>query len=142
MKEIENKDAEKLNKRPPKNTPKTPEAAARKKEHQFGQPNGNRPDVGGKQRDFYKWVEATATEKELRDYIADNTKPYVRRRFVKCFLAAEKPQDYFDLTNQAHGYPKSEVQTLEKLEIEIITDTTETNTPAPRRRGRKPKNAK
>lgn len=137
---------EKINKRPPKNTPKTPEALARMKRHQFGQPEANPSDVGGKQRDFYKWVEATATEKELRDYIADNSKPYVRRRFVECFLAAEKPQDYFDLTNQAHGYPKSEVQTLEKLEIEIITDIaateTQTQTQTKKKRGRKPKHVK
>lgn len=107
--------------------PKTPEAAARKKAHQFGQPNGNKPQaasVAVQQREFYRWVECQATEAELSAYIADKTKPFVRRKFVEAITHAKRVEDHFALTNQVHGAPKQtiEVHDLPKIECKIFGD--------------------
>lgn len=105
--------------------PKTPEAEARKRLHQFGQPLANPHQSNNSMREFYRWVESKATMAELREYINDESKPYIRRRFILCFMKCEKVQDYFDLTNQTHGYPKAEVQAVQNVEITLIHDTAE-----------------
>lgn len=105
-----------------KNAPKTPEALERQKKHWFGQPDANPHVSNNSMRNFYRWVESEATMQELRDYIADKERPYVRRRFIQCFMKCEKVSDFFELTNQTHGYPKSEVRANQKLEIELIHD--------------------
>lgn len=107
--------------------PKTPEAAARKRAHQFGQPGGNKPlpqSAAIAQRDFYRWVECEATEAELKAYMLDETKPYVRRKFVEAMTRARKVEEHFALTNQVHGAPKQtiEVQDLPKIECKVFGD--------------------
>lgn len=105
-----------------KNAPKTPEALERQKKHWFGQPEANPHISNNSMRNFYRWVESVATMQELRDYIADKANPYVRRRFIQCFMKCEKVSDFFELTNQTHGYPKSEVQAVQRVEIELTHD--------------------
>lgn len=110
-----------------KGEPKTPEAAARKKAHQFGQPGGNKPhplSAATAQRDFYKWVECEATEAELKAYVLDESKPYVRRKFVNAMMNTKKVDDHFALANQVHGAPKQpiEVQDLPKIECKVFGD--------------------
>lgn len=109
------------------NEPKTPEAAARKRKHQFGQPDGNKQcsqSVATSQREFYRWVETQATEKELKEYVSDDKKPYARRKFIMTIQAAAEMRDFFDLTNQTHGQPKQqiEVDNVRKLNINIFGD--------------------
>lgn len=106
-----------------KGVPRTPEALARKKRHQFGQPEANRsPDNGWGMRKFYKWVESEATLKDLQDYLTDETNPEVRKRFIRMFLSAADIKDFFQLTNQAHGYPTQEVKAIENLEVSVKLD--------------------
>ncbi len=109
------------------NAPKTPEAAARKRAHQFGQPGGNKPGTQATavaQRDFYRWVECEATEAELRAYMEDESKPYIRRKFIQSMVKAAKVEDHFALTNQVHGAPKQpiEIQDLPKIECKVFGD--------------------
>lgn len=108
-------------------TPKTPEAAARVKIHQFGQPGANRsgnPSTAVDQREFYRWVECQATEEELKAYVLDPSKPYIRRKFVETMTRAKKSDEYFTLTNQVHGQPKQpiEMDSLPKIECKIFGD--------------------
>ena len=109
------------------NEPKTPEAAARKRKHQFGQPEGNKQcsqSVATSQREFYRWVETQATEKELKEYVSNDKNPYARRKFIMTIQAAAEMRDFFDLTNQTHGQPKQqiEVDNVRKLNINIFGD--------------------
>lgn len=95
---------------------KSPEAEAREKRHQFGQPEANKqcdPRKAVNQRDFYRWCESQATEQELKEYVKDNTKPYARRKFVAALNQCETVQDFFDLTNQTHGQPKQVIEAVE-----------------------------
>ena len=100
----------------------------REKEHQFGQPNGNKqcpPGIAVNQREFYRWCESTATLPELKEYAKDETKPAMRRNFVKAILNtvnSNDPELYFQMTNQTHGAPKQpiEVQSLPKVECEVF----------------------
>ena len=104
---------------------KSPESAAREKMHQFGQPLGNKPCPTAEavaMRDFYRWVESKATEQELRDYVANQDNPLVRRKFVQAMTSANTPQDFFDLTNQTHGQPK---QVIEQTNLPAIKITLE-----------------
>lgn len=105
--------------------PKTPEAMARKKAVQFGQPNGN-PTNGGwaanSQRAFYRWVEAEASEEELKAYAADESKPIIRRNFVKAMLKCKDVDDYFAMTNQTHGAPKQTIEQTTLPDIAIILE--------------------
>lgn len=124
---------------------KTPEAEARARAHQFGQPGGNTAGdqrVAGSMRAFYRWVESEATEEELTAYVNDPTKPYVRRKFVTAMTAAATPQDFFDLTNQTHGAPKQVIETVDAptIVIDLGDDDFEVIEEKPKRkRGRKPK---
>lgn len=118
---------------------KSPEAAAREKAHQFGQPGGNVPgnqSNAGSMRAFYRWVESEATQQELTEYANDLTKPYVRRKFVTAMTAANTPQDFFDLTNQTHGAPKQVIETVDAPTIIIDLGDDDEEKP---KRGRKPK---
>lgn len=105
-----------------------PDAKAREKKHQFGQPDANpsgNPSVAANQREFYRWAETIATEEELRKYSNDTNMPYARRKFVDLLLApAEDIEDMFALTNQTHGAPKQpiEVQSLPKIQCEFFGD--------------------
>ena len=97
----------------------------REKEHQFGQPNGNKqcpPGIAVNQREFYRWAESIASEKDLREYVADMTKPFARRRFCELLLKNDELDEMFALTNQTHGAPKQpiEVQSLPKVECEVF----------------------
>lgn len=107
-------------------TPRTEEALAKQREHWFGAPNGNipQPAIGGSMRAFYKWCESVATAKELKDYAADEQNPAARRRFVAALMGCERVQDFFDLTNQTHGYPKQVVETTElpPINCEVFGD--------------------
>lgn len=107
------------------NTPKTPEAAANKKRHQFGQPEANRqgnPSTAAKQREFYRWVESEATEAELQEYLNDKEKPYMRRKFIMTYMESHDVQDYLAVTNQVHGQPKAvvEVQDMPTIECKVF----------------------
>ena len=107
--------------------PKTPEAAARVRAHQFGQPGGNKRHpitAAVAQRDFYRWVECEATEAELNAYVADESNPYVRRKFVAAMTSTKKVEDHFALANQVHGAPKQpiELQELPKIECHVFGD--------------------
>lgn len=107
--------------------PRTPEAAARKKAHQFGQPDGNRPcppQEANSQRRFYAWVESKATAEELEAYMNDETKPAARRRFIQAYMNAQTVWDFVQITNQTHGMPKQTIETpaLPKIEITIDPD--------------------
>lgn len=73
-------------------------------------------------RDFYRWVESKATEQELRDYVADQDNPLVRRKFVQAMTSANTPQDFFDLTNQTHGQPKQVIEQTNLPAIEITLE--------------------
>ena len=105
---------------------KSPEAEARERAHQFGQPNGNDicdPRVATNQREFYRWAEGKATEEELREYLADKSKPFARRHFVELLLTkCETLQDTFDLTNQTHGQPKQVIEQTQLPDIQIILE--------------------
>lgn len=103
----------------------SPEAAAREKAHQFGQPGGNKPMPGwqaNSQRAFYRWVEAEATYEELTAYVNDESKPIVRRNFVRAMLQCQSVDDYFAMTNQTHGAPKQTIEQTTLPEIEIILE--------------------
>lgn len=101
---------------------KSPEAAAREKAHQFGQPNGNKPQTGKNavaMREFYRWCESVATQEELQAYAMDENKPYARRKFVMALTNCAAVQDFFDLTNQTHGMPKQVIEQVEPPTIVI-----------------------
>ena len=104
---------------------KSEETRARQRRTQFGQPEGN-PKGNGLQgismREFYKWCENEATMEELKVYANDPTKPAVKRKFVQALVKCEKVQDFFELTNQTHGYPKQQIEKIELPEIEIILE--------------------
>lgn len=108
--------------------PKTEEAAARKRAHQFGQPGGNpicSQSIAANQRAFYRWVETEATEAELLAYCKDESKPAIRRNFVAACLDAINKLDpglYFDLTNQTHGQPKQVIEQTNLPAIEIVLE--------------------
>ena len=77
---------------------KSPEAAARERAHQFGQPNGNPigdPHKAGSQRAFYAWCEKVATLEELEAYVRDARNPYARRKFVQALKKCDTVQDFF-----------------------------------------------
>lgn len=95
------------------------------KETQFGGPRANTQcakSVAVNQREFYRWCESKATIEELKEYADDESKPVVRRNFVKALLRCNKIQDYFDLTNQTHGAPKQTVETIETPVVNIILE--------------------
>lgn len=107
--------------------PKTPEAAARMRKHQFGQPEGNKrgsQSVATSQREFYRWVETQATQEELQAYASDVTKPYARRKFIMALQKVGNLSDFFEMTNQTHGQPKQqiEVSELPKIECKVFGD--------------------
>ena len=95
---------------------------------QFGQPGGNPQcagSVAANQREFYRWVEARATREELEAYVADDTKPAMRRNFVGACLDAmnkNNPDLYFDLTNQTHGLPKQVIEQTDLPVVQIILE--------------------
>lgn len=104
---------------------KSEEHKAREKAHHFGQPGGNPTydkALAVNQREFYRWAESTASEEELRAYIADETKPFARRRFCELLLKNDELDEMFALTNQTHGAPKQpiEVQSLPKVQCEFF----------------------
>ena len=104
----------------------TPEKQARKEAHYFGAPDGNpigNPSTAANQREFYRWAETIATEKELEEYSANPNNPYARRKFVDLLRSpAEDMEAMFALTNQTHGAPKQpiEVQSLPKVQCEFF----------------------
>lgn len=94
-----------------KREPKTPEAAASKRKHQFGQPDANPsgcPYGAVQMREFYKWVINKATQEELEAYALDETKPAVRRSLCAQACGSAKIKDIVSLTNQVYGMPKQE----------------------------------
>ncbi len=101
-------------------TPRTVEALENQKKRWFGQPEGNTPmpSIGGSMRYFYKWCESIATADELKEYANDTTKPAARRKFVAALMNCERVQDFFDLTNQTHGFPKQVIEATELPPIE------------------------
>ena len=105
---------------------KSPDAEAREKAHQFGQPNGNPicpSQIATNQREFYRWAEGKATKEELQEYAKDKTKPFARRRFCELLLSkSETLQDMFDLTNQTHGQPKQVIEQTNLPQIEIVLE--------------------
>lgn len=100
-------------------------AEERERRHQFGQPEGNKlgdPRKATNQREFYRWAENNANEYELKEYVKDKTKPFVRRKFVAALIKCDKVQDFFDLTNQTHGQPKQVIEQTNLPEINIILE--------------------
>ena len=98
---------------------KSEETKARESAHHFGANGGNKignPSAAAKQREFYRWVESVATERDLLDYAADESNPAARRRFVRALFECKRIQDFFDLTNQTHGKPKEQVEILSDAE--------------------------
>lgn len=103
----------------------SPEAEAREKRHQFGQPEGNKlgdPRKAVNQRDFYRWCEGKATEDELREYVQNEANPMARRKFVAALVKCNTVQDFFDLTNQTHGQPKQVIEQTSLPEIKIVLE--------------------
>lgn len=106
---------------------KSPEAAARERKHQFGQPDANPScpqSIATNQREFYRWVETKATRKELEDYIKDKTHPWSRIHFCELWLNNTELDEVFAMTNQTHGAPKQpiEVQSLPVVQCEFFGD--------------------
>ena len=105
---------------------KSAESAARERAHQFGQPGANPSgcqSTATNQRTFYRWAETEATEKELREYVKDQTKPYTRRHFIELLLTrCQTLQDVFDLTNQTHGQPKQVIEQTNLPSVEIVLE--------------------
>lgn len=105
---------------------KSDESAARERAHQFGQPDGNKPgnpSTAANQREFYRWAETKATEKELKEYRANTDNPYARRKFVELLLTkCDALQDVFDLTNQTHGQPKQVIEQTNLPEVRIVLE--------------------
>lgn len=106
--------------------PKTEEAAARKRAHQFGQqganPSGN-PGAAVDVRKFLRWAETEATEEELRAYANDKTNPFFKRRM--CELLLNKLRDVRDVSemlNQTHGQPKQVIEQTNLPAIEIVLE--------------------
>ena len=100
----------------------TDEGARRKAETQFGGVRGNpqcHNSMARNQRIFYAWVETEASIEELQAYADDESKPIIRRNFVKAMLKCKKAKDFFDLTNQTHGLPKQQIEITELPTIEI-----------------------
>ena len=96
----------------PNHPPKTPEAAARERAHQFGQKDGNpifNINEAQNIRHFFAWVLNKATQEELTAYYADKSNPALRRSFVKRVMDESSLQDIYSCVNQAHGLPKQEV---------------------------------
>lgn len=99
-----------------------PAFAQANKDRRFGAPNGN--PIGNQkaavhQREFYRWVESIASEDELKAYIKDTTKPYMRRLYVQKAVKAKTMHDIHELTNQVHGLPKQVLEMAEPPKIEI-----------------------
>lgn len=104
---------------------KSPEAEAREKAHQFGQPNGNKQGdqrIARDQREFYCWCETKATQEELQAYIKNEDNPYARRKFVQALVNCNVVQDFFDLTNQTHGAPKQVIEQTTLPAINIVLE--------------------
>lgn len=96
-----------------------------KEDTQFGgkraNPRGN-PSVAVAQREFYRWVETQATEKEIREYVNDTNKPMIRRRFIQVFLQAESVRDFCEVTDQTHGKPNQKIQIEAPPKITFIAE--------------------
>lgn len=91
----------------------------------FGQTRANRsgnPSTAVAQREFYRWVECTATEEELKAYVKDKSKPLIRRRFIDVFLRAESVRDFCEITNQTHGAPKQQIEMTQLPDVRIVLD--------------------
>ena len=108
------------------NTPKTAEAAARKRAHQFGQPGANpqgNPGAAVDVRKFLRWAETEATEEDLRAYVNDKANPFFKRRM--CELLLNKLRDVRDVSemlNQTHGQPKQVIEQTNLPAIEIVLE--------------------
>ena len=86
-----------------------------------GNPRGN-PSTAVAQREFYRWVETQATESELKEYVADKSKPLIRRRFIQVFLKADSVRDFCEVTDQTHGKPNVKVQLEAPPKITFIAE--------------------
>lgn len=86
-----------------------------------GNPRGN-PSTAVAQREFYRWVETQATEAELKEYVADKSKPLIRRRFIQVFLKAESVRDFCEVTDQTHGKPNVKVQLEAPPKITFVAE--------------------
>lgn len=108
------------------NTPKTEEAAARKRAHQFGEPDGNprgNPGAAVDVRKFLRWAETEATEEELQAYAKNKTNPFFKRRM--CELLLNKLRDVRDVSemlNQTHGQPKQVIEQTNLPAVEIVLE--------------------
>ena len=92
---------------------KSEETKARESAHHFGKEGGNKrgcPAAAAQQREFYRWVENVATERELLAYVTDESKPGARRKFIAALLRCKRVQDFFELTNQIWGKPKEQME--------------------------------
>ena len=104
---------------------KSEETRARQRRTQFGQPEGNPQcpiSIATNTREFYRWCESEATMEELKAYANDPTNPGMRRKLVQALVKCEKVQDFFELCNQIHGYPKQQIEKIELPEIEIVLE--------------------
>lgn len=93
----------------------------------YGQPRANKQgnqSTAGLQRAFYRWVEAQATEQELKEYMRDTKNPAVRRKFIQVFLNAESVRDFCEVTNQTHGAPKQTIEMTQLPDVRIVLDDT------------------
>ena len=51
------------------------------------------------------------SDQEIQDYINDETKPFIRRNFLKVVVTSIKDKTQMELMSQLDGKPKQEIET-------------------------------
>ena len=51
------------------------------------------------------------SDQEIQDYINDETKPFIRRNFLKVVVTSTKDKTQMELMSQLDGKPKQEIET-------------------------------
>lgn len=111
------------------------------KEHQFGQPNGNKRGRGfWKKEDTARYkIEQMMklTKEELVDIAVNKDAPYFERKIARNILKDEDWKTTESMINQAYGYPKQAIEQT-NVEIQPLIDLTDRKKPekAPKTRGK------
>lgn len=87
--------------------------------HQFGRPEANptgKPADAGAMRAFFMWL-SQASEAEITDFVANQSKPLVMRRYAQKMIQEGSIKDMHDFTEQIAGKPKQviDVQNLPEI---------------------------
>lgn len=97
-------------------------------EHRFTSEN-NPGKRGITIRNFMRQL-AEMTEREVKDYISDETKPMLNRRIAEVFIAKKcKPREICEFVNQVEGMPTQPISNEEPpvVNINITTNADTTN---------------